>query len=82
MLTLDGELSDEEKYGKLASQQEIGSMMGALDRAGIPSEKLKEQMLATWNLTTRKQLRKGHLLEIGKWIAAQSGTTREPGAEG
>ena len=77
-LTLDGELSDEERYGKFVTPKEIGSLMAALEARGISSEQLRQHMLKTWKLKTRKALRKAHLIELGKWIAGE----REVGEEG
>jgi hypothetical protein len=77
-LTLDGELSDAEKYGKLATAKEIGSLMGALTAAGISTDELKAYVWAQWGIKSRKQLRKVHLVVLSKWIAAQ----REPGMDG
>jgi hypothetical protein len=77
-LTLDGELSDAEKYGKLVTAKEIGSLMGALTAAGISTDELKAYVWAQWGIKSRKQLRKVHLVVLSKWIAAQ----RTPGEEG
>jgi phage recombination protein Bet len=75
-LTLDGELSDEEKYGRLATAKEIRALMGALTKAGKSTDELKQFCLATFGIRSRTQLRVGMLVQLGTWLE------RMPGEEG
>ena len=77
-LTLDGELSEEEKYGRLATAKEIRALMGALTKAGKSTDELKQFCLATFGIRSRTQLRVGMLTQLGTWLAGE----REAGEEG
>jgi phage recombination protein Bet len=71
-LTLDGELSPEEKWGPLVTQKEIGSLMGLLDKSGVSTDALKAQMQKAYGVTTRKQLRRGQIVELARWLGDEA----------
>jgi phage recombination protein Bet len=77
-LTLDGELSLEERFGRLAKPKEIASLMSALDKSDKSTEDLKHFVFAEWGIKSRKELRIGMLGPIGAWMAGE----REPGEDG
>jgi hypothetical protein len=69
---LDSERTPEEQWGPVVTPKEIAALMGLLDRAGVPTDTLKQHLATTYGVQSRKELRRGHLLALAKWIADEA----------
>lgn len=70
VLTLDGELSPEEKWGRLLSQAELRKLFALVDEAGVSTDEMGAFVKERFHIQSRKEIRYGMLTGITDWLKA------------
>jgi hypothetical protein len=72
VLTLEGDLSPEEQYGRLITTAERRSLMGLVSAHGVTKPHLKAWCKEQYGIDSGKDLRLGMLAQLGTWVGAHT----------
>jgi hypothetical protein len=71
-LTLTGELSLEERFGRLLSAAERRSLQGIITKTGVSTQAVRDFCQETWGFTSSTEVRVGMVPTLNEWLQGKA----------